>query len=460
MIAFSLLVLYLTFVYFEPNLFFPVLGELHAARIVGVLALVMAALGGGRPGKSAQNILFVCLFCIVLLSSVVAKVPSGESGSLAVSYYLRGIALYFLITMVLLSRQYIIAFCYTSLALGFVVSFVSLLTARAGIESLKGGNVYRLVNYFGGIGDDPNEFGVLLVALLPLPIVLLRGEQSRSMRLLLGIMALIFMLCITRTRSRGAFIGLLTALALVMWSHRRNLGIFVFGIGLAVFTFFHTHEGYWVRIATLQSRESISAEASANYRLLQIGYASRLMKLYPLTGVGPGNFVRAKVAFLGLDGKRAYQAAHNSYLVVGAEVGILGMLIFILLIIISIRNAYAYGSYFRSKAHDVILDNISTGVSAGLAGLAVTIFFLSEQYNAIIYQWIGLSVALKNLAQRGQMMSEVHLRGGREGTEDARRDWQGAFSDPPSLASPKMNFPPGHRPSVPGPRTSQWKGNK
>ena len=55
----------------------------------------------------------------------------------------------------------------------------------------------------------------------------------------------------------------------------------------------------------------------------------------PITGVGLGNFRQAKVELLGLDPelKVAKFVAHNAYFGLGAEIGIVGMLIFLLLII-------------------------------------------------------------------------------------------------------------------------------
>jgi len=401
-IPFFLLVLFLSFIYFEPSLFFPVLMEFRVAFVVSILTLVAVLLSGKKPVKAIQNWLFILLLMMAILSSILSPLPYSENSQLQLSHLYKAIALFFLVSMIIESKEYLRRFYYITLVYGFVVSLTTLLTVRAGIPSLKGGDLYRMVNYFGGLGDDPNEFGAFMLALSPLPIVMLEGEKSFAKKILFSIMAISFILCITRTRSRGAFIGLLFVFILMIWENRKRFGMLVFFTFIIAYAYFNTHHGYWERIATLQSQEYIMEDNSSRDRLLQIQYATRLMGGYPLSGVGIGNYVQAKIQLLGLDPelKNTRHVAHNAFLGLGAEVGIFGLVIFIFILVTSIRNSYFSEKFLKNREDDFILYKMSKGIRLGLIGFSIGMFFLSEQYNPIFYQWIAFIVAIKNLPEK------------------------------------------------------------
>ncbi len=296
-----------------------------------------------------------------------------------------------------------------TMGFGFVVSITTLLTFRADIGSLKwarGEDLGRMVNYFGGMGSDSNEFGALMVALFPLPAVLIAGEKSWIKKILFSIIALSFMLCITRSRSRGAFVGLLVVLTFLLWENRKKTGIILAVILMFTYTYFNTHQSYWDRISTLQSEKTIEADRNAFSRVIQNRQSVELMKRYPITGVGLGNFVQAKLYILKvipategeLKGFVKF-SAHNSYLGMGAETGVIGMFIFLLIIITSIWYYYSSERYFKTRDDLLLFCKISQSMRFGLIGLAFCMIFLSEQFNLILYQFFAIAAVLKNLAE-------------------------------------------------------------
>lgn len=407
-LPFAGLILFLTFVYFEPAIFFPVLGEVRAAFIISILTLIAAVMAGARPPKAIQNRLFIFLLFMAVISIYLSPIPYNENSSSALSHFYKAITLYFLVSMIIASKDYLIKFFYVTLGFGTVVSITTLLTVRAGIESLEGGNLYRMVNYFGGIGDDPNEFGALMVALFPLPIAMLEGEKSTYKKIIFILIALSFILCVTRTRSRGAFVGLLVILTFILWEKRKQAGVIILILSLFTFTYFHTHYGYWERIKTLQSMETIEAEQNAKVRLIANQQAIELIKRYPITGVGLGNFIQAKIYILKLipiilesgEIRKYVLSSHNTFLGLGAELGLIGLLAFLIIIIASVKYCYLSERYFKTRDHLIVFHNISRGVRIGLVGLVVCFIFLSEEFNLILYQFIALAVSLKTLADR------------------------------------------------------------
>ena len=401
------LTLFLTFVYFEPSIFFPWLAHVRAAFIISILTLIAAVAAGVRLPKAIQNKLLILLLIIAILSLYLSPLPIRADNYTNLSYLYKTLALYFLVAIIISSKDYLVKFYYMTIGFGFVVSITTLLTFRAGRGSLKGADLDRMVNYFGGIGDDSNEFGALMVMLFPLPAVLIAGEKSWIKKILFSIIAVSFLLCITRSRSRGAFVGLLITFTFLLWENRKKAGIIFISILMLTYTYFNTHQSFWDRFATLQSMETIETERNVFSRVVQNRQSVELMKRYPITGVGLGNFVLAKIYILKLAPVTEGElkgfvkfTAHNSYLSMGAETGVIGLLIFLLIIITSIWYCYSSERYFKTRDDLLLFYKISQSTRFGLIGFAFCMIFLSVQFNLMLYQFIAITAVLKNLAEK------------------------------------------------------------
>jgi O-antigen ligase len=398
--SFFFLIFFLVFVYFEPGLFFPVVGDIRLAFLVAITALLFAVATGKRLRISGRNKYFV-LFLALAGLSLPFSISIGTSLDDTILLF-KSITLYFLIVMIIQSKEQLQKLISIINAFGFITSVPTLVLSKFDIFKPGIADPYRMASFFGGIGDGPNQFGALMVGLLPLPFVMMDDESSKAKKILLILIALSFMLCITRTRSRGAFVGLVVVVGCLLWENRKRFGILILFAALALFTYTHTHYRYWTRISTLQSEEAIMAEGSARNRVYQMKYAWEIMMLRPLTGVGLGNFSKAKIHFLDLDPrwKVTRHVAHNSYLELGAEIGILGMILFLYLVYRSIKDCYKNERRFSDDVRYRRFQSISKGIRIGLIGFAVSIFFLSEQYNSLLYQWFAIITILGEIAER------------------------------------------------------------
>jgi O-antigen ligase len=130
-----------------------------------------------------------------------------------------------------------------------------------------------------------------------------------------------------------------------------------------------------------------------------IGY----MLAYPVFGVGANNFNAAEGMLspfaqrqqLGRGVK--WNAAHNSYVQVGAELGIPGLLMFIGMF------ASAFAALRRSSRRVGIARSDNAGpeltqaISASLVGFVVGAVFLSLAYSEILFTLLALAVALQKV---------------------------------------------------------------
>ena len=401
------LVAYLAFVYFEPAIWFPWLAEYRVALIIPLVTLVVAILRGARLPRAPQHALFILLLLTAVISTLFSIEVQRSLDHLAM--LMKGVAFYFLVVLVVQSARSLRALLNVILIYGGLTTVATLITSKLDISRPGNSDLYRLSSFFGGIGDGPNEFGALLLALLPLPLCLLEADSSVRKKVALTTLALAIMLCITRTRSRGAFVGVVVVLGLLLLESRWRLRLALLLAPLVALVILYTHSGYWDRIATLESAEAIRAEGGAYGRLMQAQYALQLMALRPFTGVGLGNFVHAKITLLGLDPQSGLtqHVEHSAYLAIGAEIGVLGMLILLAILGVSVLQTYRSQRILSSSPELYVLSRTSKAIRIGLIGFATAILFLSEQYNSILYQWVAFIVILRALAQQHERPAPI-----------------------------------------------------
>lgn len=175
--------------------------------------------------------------------------------------------------------------------------------------------------------QDPNNLGMFFGLLLPLCYLAARRLASLPHRPLawgvvgLGAWALFF------TFSRGAILGLLAAVALVVILRRDGWLASATGIALAV---------AWWRLPRAASdwvaHASSPLVALTNADRLQMWQAAwRMIQAHPVLGVGVGTFHLRYAEFKLPDDPLLASYAHNTYLQVWATMGLVGLLAFLAL---------------------------------------------------------------------------------------------------------------------------------
>jgi O-antigen ligase len=193
----------------------------------------------------------------------------------------------------------------------------------------------------GPIGD-PNRFAQVLLFALPLAAFRIRDEKRRNGRLLAIVCSAAILGGVFCTYSRGAYVALalLVGVALLLgylrWRHVLLAGV----AGLACA--FILAPGTLVRLQKLESipslltdRQYTNTDGAVRGRLTEMLAAYHVFLDHPLVGVGPAHFSPYySVAYMGDPDITFRQLAeprraHNLYLEMGAETGILGVSLFL-----------------------------------------------------------------------------------------------------------------------------------
>jgi O-antigen ligase len=128
----------------------------------------------------------------------------------------------------------------------------------------------------------------------------------------------------------------------------------------------------------------------------------------PVVGVGSGNFNVSSIHYLlvspGAIERDEFivdtpKVAHNTYLQILAELGIIGLTMFLLIIGFAIRCALHAARWF-GRAGDSHMEIVARAMVIALVGILAADFFITEQYGKQLWLLLGLGPALLGVARR------------------------------------------------------------
>lgn len=195
------------------------------------------------------------------------------------------------------------------------------------------------------IYNNPNDLAALSLLALGVALALTFSGPSRTVaRLGAGISAILLLVVILLTQSRGAVIGLLAGMGpAVVWLGVKRPRFLVPAVLLGVAIGFTTPASVWERISGMEKLTSVATiaeadpEGSAAQRFEIQKVAWRIFSDSPVFGVGLGAYQQANAVYAPDLGKRD---THNTYLNLAAEVGLPGLVLWCALVWSVLRFAY------------------------------------------------------------------------------------------------------------------------
>ncbi len=229
-----------------------------------------------------------------------------------------------------------------------------------------------------GIFQDPNDLAMALLVVVPFLLTDVFAAAGSASRRTLAAAALVpIVLALLYTGSRGGMLGFV--LILVLFSMRRYGQLAGATVALAAIVLTTTLGGA-TRIAEIDHRE-----ASAQGRVQAWSIGLGLFKDHPVFGVGFGRFTE----FHDL-------VAHNSFVHILAELGLLGVLPAVAAVYWFFKGLRAVSAARRPWTRDESLGRDLVLVGAGFFTSAL---FLSRQYVPITYLVLGLGASQAALAR-------------------------------------------------------------
>ncbi len=194
----------------------------------------------------------------------------------------------------------------------------------------------RIVSTF----ENPNVFAEYLLLLIPFAVAFLIRKGSVQAKLLYGLALAVMLVCLVFTWSRGAWLGLLVGMFLffVILSKKSLIGI----IGVVLVS---PLLSWLVPNAVTERFLSIGnlAESSISYRISAWYGVLELLNKTWWCGIGVGSAAfDAVYPSVALAGTGAIKHAHSIYLQLLAELGIPGLLVFVLILFLFVQNCFEY----------------------------------------------------------------------------------------------------------------------
>jgi len=256
----------------------------------------------------------------------------------------------------------------------------------------------------GWVMGDSNYYTLAALPWVPIAFCLMNELRSVWMKLFcLG--NLFVILCgVMLAASRGGFLGLLAASLIVVWEYRRHLRIIVLATAFLIPLCVIVPTSPMHRLL----HPNYSDVEAVDNRTVAWKAGLRMIRAHPFIGVGLGNF-KTIVGQYEIEGPKVVSIAHNTYIEIAAELGLPALLVFCSILFSSFRSLQRTRRR-AIEAGSSLVYQAATGLEAGLLGIAVSIFFVSGEYQRSLWMVIFLSACLPSLA-RVKVRRKVELVG-------------------------------------------------
>jgi O-antigen ligase len=222
---------------------------------------------------------------------------------------------------------------------------------------------------YRGILQDPNELAMAIGLTFPLGLTLWTRRRSLVSSLLVAALLVFGGTCIVLTASRTGQMVVMAVAAAYFAVRFKWKGIALGGV-LAM------------PALVLGGRSSGEASASTQERLEAWSAGMRFLRGSPVWGIGQDQFR-----------EHHYITAHNSFVLAAAELGVVGLVLFLGLYYLSFKIVLSgmRHSHEVPEAHIAYL--WGRGLLATLCGMATGSFFLSLTYHPVVWLVFGLVAA-------------------------------------------------------------------
>jgi O-antigen ligase len=367
---------------------FSALEIIHLAMLVSASAILLYVLNPRTERRIGTMRVATTTLAALLLFWSTLSIPSalvvGTSFDLVFDNFAKTLLMSFVVAAAVRGARDVerLAFVYFASA----VIYSAIVMSRFDLGD--GGN-WRLGHLYY---YDANDFATFVVTAVPFGVHFLHTATSGRMRASAAIGLVVLSLGFVWSGSRGGFIAL-GAVVFYVVARYRTIALrwrlcataIVAAVVLAT-----ASDHYWEQMGTITSEDDYN-HTSETGRLQIWSRGIGYMTANPLLGVGPGNFPAAEGRLSAHAGRQQqgfgvrWNAAHNSFVQIGAELGVPGLLLFVAVI------ASAFAALRRAESP------LTPALTASLLGFVVGAFFLSLAYSEMLYTLIALAVGLRRV---------------------------------------------------------------
>lgn len=264
---------------------------------------------------------------------------------------------------------------------------------------------------------DPNDIALVMVCALPFIIYFFK-ETKLPGKVFIGTCFFFSLQAIILSVSRGGFLGLVAIGGYLLFKAKKGKKglILIAAIAGVILISQLAPSSYWDRISTIWNPQSeLDSTGAGRLDIWKTGL--KIFSENIFTGVGINNFTTAE-GYTHFDAGGKWSTAHNSFIQIGVELGIVGLVLFLLFTFGTVLKMRKLQKAWQHKSEYKDLLWMTYAIEIGMFGYIVSGFFLSRAYFDYLYFMVGLSVAIQKMAksitfdEKVQLMDNKVRRGG------------------------------------------------
>ncbi len=250
--------------------------------------------------------------------------------------------------------------------------------------------------------ENPNVLGEYILLTLPICISLMWTSKKFIPRIIYGGMSLVLGLALILTFSRGCWLGIMAAAAIfITFAAGKLWGLALIALPVIPFILPESIINRFTSIGDMK-------DSSTSYRVYIWMGTLLMLKDFWISGVGPGTEAFTQVyPFYSYNGIVAPHP-HNLFLQIITESGVIGLVVFLLLLFLFFKNL-AVGCQHFGKGNKFTI--VIIGIASSVAGFLLQGMFDNCFYNYRVFMifWAVLAIGIVacRIAQTEAKQTEV-----------------------------------------------------
>lgn len=395
-VAFRAVMVFTFILFFAPQSYVPALAPFRIAlltAIIGIAAYLYDQFIHGQPFMMRTRQMWITA-CLVGWASLTVPFSSWPGGSLSflLDQYFKTLAIFWLLSHTVNTRTRLRQVAWGLSLMGVGLAAMAVDNFLSGTFMTDGKLMPRVLGNEGALTKNPNDLALMINLILPLSVALfLIHREPLARAVLLGVI-LLEAVTVIITYSRAGFLTLATTFTIYLWKlrNRPERSWAWSAILVALLCVPLLPSSYFDRLSTITNIKA-DQTGSAQERWNDMAAALNYVLAHPIVGAGVGMNTLALNEVRGV----AWKKVHNVYLEYAVDLGIPGLILFLLLFIGCMKSV----TYIQRWAARVTalrdFFHIAEGIQVSLVAFAVAGPFHPVAYHFYFYYIAGLAVAVK-----------------------------------------------------------------
>lgn len=360
----------------------PNLNNLSVGKITFVMSVFLFIVSPRDRENSltgSVQIKYVVGICILVVLSIPFSYWPGGSLNYATQVYVKTVIFFLLIITAVSKLSEINKIVWAVTCSVFFLSITALFSGQEG--RLSASSTY-----------DPNDLAFVMVTFMPVVYYFMKQKTGFAKIFLLTVIVMM-LIAMLATASRGGVVGLIVIAAVIFKKQGKSLKQAIFPlIVIIIVVKLFASTIFWERMSTMSDLNEDYNVTAGGGRMEIWKNGLKMMARRPLTGVGANAFEVAEGEFHGGMGK--WNAPHNSFVQIGAELGVIGLILFVKLLTSSIKSIRECR---ENNADGKVPNWLLDGTEVAFYGYMTTGFFLSQAYSSVLYLLVALAILAQKL---------------------------------------------------------------